>query len=251
MKTPLTGRLPVKKDIRNLKIGAYLKNEHINLPSQWNWDEAIGKDAWGAMHNNKIANCTIATAGHLIMAWTASNGQLFIPSDNAIIHTYSAMTGYDPNTGKNDTGLNSLDVLKYWRKYFIHGHKIFAYADIDWLDHEEVKKAIYLFGGCFAGLNLPKTCEEQHRWELPASGATGDFEIGSWGGHAMLISGYSENGLKAVTWGVEKWMSWEYWDTYCDEAYAVLSDSFIKDYKNPAGIEIKALRDAITTLKNS
>lgn len=247
----LKGRLPVKRDPRSLKLSTYLKQEQINLPKQWNWDEAIGKDEWGVMYNNQAANCTIATAGHFIMAWTASNGKLFKPSDEAIIHTYMAMTGYDPKTGENDTGLNSLDVLKYWRKYFIHGHKIFAFADIAWKKHDEVKQAIYLFGGCFAGLNLPKNCEDQYRWELPATGAIGDFEVGSWGGHAMYISGYSEHGLKAVTWGKEKWMSWEYWDTYCDEAYAVLSESFIKDNKNPAGIDTKALRDAITSLKNT
>jgi hypothetical protein len=251
MKKSLQGRLPVKKDERNFKIGTYLKHANIQLPKQWNWDEAIGKDEWGVMYNSKACNCTIATAGHLIMAWTASNGKLVKPSDEAIIHTYAAMSGYNIETDENDTGLNSLDVLKYWRKYYIHGHKIFAYADIDWKNHEEVKQAIYLFGGCFAGLNLPSNCEEQHRWELPESGATGEFAIGSWGGHAIMISGYNEKGLKAITWGVEKWMSWEYWDTYCDEAYAVLSDSFIKDNKNPAGIDVSALRDAITSLKNS
>ncbi|NCI46550.1 hypothetical protein [Sediminibacterium soli] len=245
------GRQPVKKDERTFRLADYLrKNKLPAVPDSWNWDAHIAKDAWGEMDNMRSSDCTIAAAGHFIMTWTSNTGKLFRPSDAAIVATYSALTGYDPETGANDIGMNSIDVLKYWRKYYIHGHRIFAFASIDPLDHEEVRQTIYLFGGCYAGLNLPASCMKQKRWEIPASGTVGDFEPGSWGGHAVLITGYSEHGLKAVTWGIEKWMSWAYFDTYCDEAYAVLSEDFIKDNKNPAGIDLSALRDSLAALKN-
>ena len=250
MKNSSKRRLPVQKDNRTFQISHYLQQAGLStLPESYNWDRTIGKDDWGSMHNMEAANCTIAAAGHMIMAWTAGSGKMIKPSDESIIHTYSALSGYNPQTGENDTGLSSQEVLKYWRKYFIHGHRIFAYTNIDWLKHEEVKQAIYLFGGCFAGLNLPASCTRQQRWELPDTGTTGDFAVGSWGGHAIFISGYSKKGLKAVTLGTEKWMSWEYWDAYCDEAYAILSESFIKDNKNPEGIDVNGLRVALASLK--
>lgn len=244
------GRLPAKKDERTFKLSSYLRREKLPpVPDQWDWDKKIKKDDWGEMRNMELANCTVAAAGHFIMVWTASTGNFFRPSDDAIVATYSALSGYDPVTNTNDTGLNSLDVLKYWRKYFIHGHRIFAFAAIDGLKHEEVKQTIYLFGGCFIGLNLPSTCMEQAKWELPDTGATGPFEPGSWGGHAVLLTAYNDFGVKVITFGVEKWMSWDYLDAYCDEAYAVFSEDFIRENKNPAGIDVGALRESIAALK--
>ena len=81
-----------------------------------------------------------------------------------------------------------------------------------------------------------------------AKGAAGDGEIGSWEGHAVLITGYYNNGLRIVTWGKEMIMTWEFWEAYCEESYVIFSEDFINKKKTPAGIDIEALLSVIKTL---
>jgi len=244
------GKHPPKHDPRTFQLSAYLRHEELPpVPDEWNWGHKIEPDKWGMMCNRKIENCTCAAAGHFIMTWTSNTGKLFKPSDKAILKTYCTLTGYDPKTGKNDTGAYSIDVLKYWRKNDIEGHKIFAFASVDKKNHREVKQTIYLFGGCYVGLGLPKSSVKQHVWSVPPEGPTGDGALCSWGGHAVLITGYNEHGLKAITWGKEKILTWDFWDAYCEESFAVLSEDFVKNNKTPAGIDVHTLREDLDALK--
>jgi hypothetical protein len=244
------GKLPPKHDERTFRLSTYLRREHLSPIPRWlNWGRKIEPGKWGMMKNKHIHNCTCAAAGHFIMTWTSNTGKLCRPKDSSILQVYSALTGYDPETGMNDTGTYSIDVLKHWRKNDIDGHKIFAFASVDPLDHRELKETIYLFGGCYAGLGLPMSSIKQPVWEVPPEGPIGDGEVSSWGGHAVLITGYSKQGLKAITWGKEKIMTWDFWNTYCQESFAVLSDDFIKNNRTPAGIDLEALRADLQTLK--
>lgn len=244
------GKKPVRHDDRTFQLATYLNKEKlISIPDKWNWGSKVEPTKWGMMRNRHIENCTCVTAGHFIMAWTSNTGRFFKPRDKAIVATYITLTNYDPVTDANDIGVYSIDLLKYWRKNEIDGHKILAFAAVNFHDHEEVKEAIYLFGGCFAGIGLPISCQKQHIWDVPPEGETGDAAHGSWGGHAVLITGYNEYGLKCVTWGKEKKMTWAFWDAYCEEAYAVFSEDFIKDDKTPTGIDIRSLQNALAELK--
>jgi hypothetical protein len=240
------GSHPPKKDDRNFQLNSYLHNETLPpVPNEWNWGEKIPSHRWGAMCNMKLENCTCAAAGHFIMTWTVNTGKLFKPSDKAILKTYSAITGYNPKTGENDTGAYAVDVLKHWRKNDIEGHKIFAFAQVNAKKHHEVKQSVYLFGGCFAGLALPKSSVKQPIWDVPEEGLT----FNSWGGHAVLITGYDKEGLRAITWGKEKRMTWDFWNAYGAESYAVFSEDFIKNNENPVGIHVQTLKKDIANLK--
>ncbi len=244
------GKHPPKKDERTFRLDAYLLLDKLPpLPEEWNWGHKIPPDKWGVMRNRKLENCTCAAAGHLIMTWTSNTGKLFKPSDKAIVQTYSAITGYDPKTGENNTGAYALDVLKHWRKNDIEGHKIFAFAAVDHKKHDEVKQSVYLFGGCFAGLGLPKSSLKQEIWDVPKQGLKGDGEFNSYGGHAVLVTGYSKEGLRVITWGKEKFMTWDFWNAYGDESYAIFSEDFIKNNENPAGIHVNTLKKDIAALK--
>ena len=64
------------------------------------------------MENDQIGDCTCAAAGHLIMEWTANAGKkMVMPTDKQIVAAYSAVTGYNPETGANDNGAVEIDVL--------------------------------------------------------------------------------------------------------------------------------------------
>ena len=93
------GSHPPKKDDRNFQLNTYLHHEALPpIPHEWNWGEKIPPHRWGAMCNMKLENCTCAAAGHFIMTWTVNTGDLFKPSDKAILKAYSAITGYNPKT---------------------------------------------------------------------------------------------------------------------------------------------------------
>jgi hypothetical protein len=244
------GKLPPKHDPRTFKLSEYLRKKKLpEIPDEWNWGHKIDSDKWGMMHNHKIDICTCAAAGHFVMAWTSNTGKLIKPRDKEVLKAYSAVTGYDPKTGKNDTGAYSLDVLKYWRKNYIDKHKIFAFAALKLKNRLQLKQTTFLFGGCYAGFGLPLSAMKQNIWAVPPEGKKGKGKLGSWSGHAVLIIGYSPEGLRVITWGKEKIMTWDFWDAYCEESYAVFSDDFIKDNKTPAGIDVHALREDLAALK--
>ncbi len=163
-----------------------------------------------------------------------------------ILSAYSAITGYDPKTGANDNGAVETDVLNYWRKTGIAGHQILAYTALEPGNRQHVKDAVDLFGGCYIGVALPLSAQNQDVWSVPPGGATGDGAPGSWGGHAVPVVAYDSHGPTVITWGAPMRMTWSFWQTYCDEAYAVLSDDFLKQGPNgtlaaPSGFDLAAL----------
>jgi hypothetical protein len=179
------------------------------------------------MLNDSLGDCTIAAAGHMIEYWTADTygGTGHVVNDKEVLTAYSAVSGYDPSTGQNDNGAVELDVLNYWRKNGIGGHKIWAFVSVNTKNHYEITQAVYLFGGAYIGLNLPISAQDHGPWVVPAGGPVGKGEPGSWGGHAVPVVAYDANGLTVVTWGTLQTMSWAFWDAYCEEAYAVLGGS--------------------------
>lgn len=235
------GKRAPKHDPRTLHLADYLNTGNLpKIPTQVDWSSKVSQ--WGMMGNSTIGDCTTAGAGHLIEAWSANASSEVIPSDADIIAAYSAITGYDPSTGANDNGAYETDVLNYWRSTGIAGHKIYAYTALEPRNHSHVKASIYLFGGCYIGLALPLSAQNQTVWSVPAWGTSGSGAPGSWGGHCVPIVSFSPHDLTVVTWGSLKKMSWSFLDAYCDEGYAVLSQDFINNGIAPNAIDWTSLQ---------
>ena len=248
------GRLPRIDDKRTFSLSGYLNEETLpKIPKRYNWGKKINPDKWGAMGNLVANNCTCAVAGHLIMSWTSNTGRLKRPKDKAIMDAYCAVTNYNPKTDENDEGIESIKVLKHWRKNNIAGHKIIAFARLEDKNRQQLMQTIYLFGGCFVGLNLPKSAERQYnttgKWTIPRTGKKKDSKKGSWFGHAVLVTGYKGEELRIITWGKEMIMTMDFWEAYSEESYAVFSEDFIKYDKTPTGIDVDVLKNDIETLK--
>ena len=235
------GKLPAKNDPRDLSIANYIKPSILaKLPLELDW--TLKKTTpWGMMENWNLSDCTCAAAGHMIECWTANAKKENIIRDKAILKAFIALSGYDPTTGKNDNPIYLSDAMNYWRKKGIGGHKIRAYATIQYKNHDLVKAAVYLFGGIYVGLNLPNTIKGQEVWELMPGRLTGDNAPGSFGGHAVTVLAYDTKYLTCISWGKKKKISWEFWDAYCDELYAIVTEDFIADNKNPIGINLAKL----------
>ncbi len=248
------GRLPYVHDPRTFDVAEYLQNEHISkIPAAHNWGSKIQPDDWGALGNLKINDCTCAAAGHLILSWTSNIGKLHRATTKSIVEAYTAITGYDPKVDGIGQPVEAIKALKYWRKKGIAGRKIVAFAKLDFKNRRQLKQAIYLYGGCYVGINLPKSAEKQYnegkKWTVSPKGITGDGEPGSWLGHALIVTGYQNDELRIVTWGKEMIMTLDFWEAYVDESYAVFSEDFIKNNKTPTHIDVNILRKKIEMLE--
>lgn len=248
------GRLPRLVDARTFKLSSYLKGtEALPIPSRYNWGRKIRKDKWGVLGNLTANLCTCSAAGHMKMVWTVNTSGLKRPDEAAIMDAYCALTDYVPETDANDTGVEALKALKYWRKHGIAGEKIMAFAELEDGNVEQLLKTIYLFGGCYVGLNLPKSAERQYnttkKWTLPRGGKKKDAEKGSWMGHMVLVTGYHKDELRVITWGREIIMTIDFWKAYAEESYAVFSETFIKHDKTPTGIAVEVLLHDLAKLE--
>ena len=251
------GKQTARHDPRTLLFAAYATPALPAPPPALDLTAKV-KAPWGMMDNAQLGDCTCAAAGHLIMEWTASaRAKMFTPSDAQIVAAYSAITGYNPKTGANDNGAVELDVLNYWRQNGIAGHKIQAFVALEPSNHTHIMDGVWIFGGCYIGLALPKTAQAQvqnHQpWSVTSIGTSGDGAPGSWGGHAVPVVAYDSRSLTVVTWGALQTMTWGFWAAYCDEAYAILSPDYLEKKGGqtvaPSGFNLAQLQEDLADLK--
>lgn len=242
------GKQAPRIDPRTLKAARYL-NALPSPPTSRDWTASV--PAWSMMANDRLGDCTCAAAGHMVQAWTAvANPPAVVMTDEQVVTTYSAFTGYTPGMPETDRGGVELSILSNWRNLGLAGigHKISAFAKVNVHSQREVQQCIALFGGVYVGIALPLSAQEQtgKLWDSPPFfhlGHPASSAPGSWGGHAVPILAYDAKTLTCVTWGALQKMSWEFFNAYCDEAYAIVTPDFIAaDGKSPSGFNLDALQ---------
>lgn len=221
------GKMPARHDPRTLQMAKYIARALPPPPASEDFTKKVKQ--WPMMLNDNLGDCTCACAGHMVEQWTTYAGTAVVPTDKAILKAYEAVGGYNPANPDSDRGAVILDVLNYWRHTGIGGHQIMAFAGLEPKNHTDIMDSVVLFGNCYIGVMLPLSAQNQAVWAVPPGGPTGQGAPGSWGGHAIPIVEYDARGLTVVTWGMLKRMTWEFLDTYCDEAYAVLSQDWISE----------------------
>ncbi len=235
------GALPSPDDSRNLNLGDYLKLDQMSLPDQWDWTTKKNTP-WGMMRNDQLNDCTCASAGHMIECWTANGLNAIDVPDDAVLTAFCALSGYDPATGKNDNPVCYADALKYWRTTGIGGHTIRAYTEVKCHKMDLVQTTIYHFGGGYAGLALPNSIRGQEVWDVDSDDLTGDRAPASLGNHAVTLLAYDDQCLTCVSCGQKQRMTWEFWNTYGNELYAVITDDFLTNGRTPIGFDVATLQ---------
>jgi hypothetical protein len=234
------GKLPVRHDGRTLKLAQY---SCALAPAPATCDHTGTISQLGMMRNDVLGDCTVATVGHMIQAWTAEDGNQVIIPDDDIINMYSAVSGYVPGQESTDQGAVVLDVLNYWRKTGLDGHMLGAYVALQLKNHKEAMQAVYYFGAAYLGLALPVSAQTQKVWTVPPEGLQEVGEPGSWGGHAVPLVAYNVTGPLCITWGKLQQMTWDFYDAYCEEAYACFSQDIVgEDGKSPEGFDSAQLK---------
>ena len=129
-----------------------------------------------------------------------------------------------------------MDILKYWKNLGFNGHFIDSFVETNLNNIQEVKSAIYLFGGIYIGLALPNSSQNQDVWDLVVN------DTGSLGGHCVIIVGYDKDYLYCITWGQVKKMTYDFFNTYCDECYSILSKDWVNSNDiSPMGLDLITL----------
>ena len=237
----LLGKLPPKKDDRTLKLSNYLTPALPTIPDSFSWVDFDQIPQWGMLANDRYGDCVLAMMGHLIMGWTAAAGDLFIPSDDEILKAYSDITGFDPVTGSGDNGTNELDALKYM-----------AFVSVNLQNPQELKAAIWIFGGTANGVGLPLSAQGEPNWDYPPDDSnTRDSTPGSWGGHGIPTMAYYGDNFDVITWGNRLKVNSSFYYNYMDECYAIISPDFVSGTKPaPNGFNMDQLLQDLESVTN-
>ena len=238
-----------REEAPRLVLEHYLDTSAL-LPPSPVVDYASQVASWPMYGNDRIGDCTCAAAGHMIQAWTDYATTEVTIGESDVIQAYSAITGYNPATGAGDNGANEQDVLNYWRKTGIGGHKIGGFAELASLDNLTLaKQCLEVFGTIYLGINVPQSAMDQFRAGEPWAW-TGDTNI--IGGHAVPVQywGTHETGeIEVVTWGKRQRMTRRFWLNYVEEAWVVFSPDWLEaNGQSAGGDDLSQLRAAFTEL---
>lgn len=241
------GRLPNDPSKPRLKLATLLTGEAPSVPENVDWLSAV--EYWPMYLNDRIGDCTCATAGHIIQSITRyGEGVTEVITDSDVLTAYEAVSGYNPYTGENDNGAVVQEVLNYWRKTGIGGHKILAFAEVDYRNEEELRQAVHLFGNLYLGVAFPESGFDQFYNGQPWDVVPGSPIVG---GHAINTAWYdvSDAMWKIVSWGKVVEMTEEFWDAYVDEAWVVISEEWLDaNGRNPEGIDMTVLAEEFTRI---
>jgi hypothetical protein len=207
------------------------------------------RPSWGDMLNDQSGDCTCAGIGHYFQVATLDESGNMVTSADSVVETlYENATGYRPGVPSTDNGAECSTILQYVTNNGFNGYKIYGYGLVDQANPEHCMEMIDEFGGMYIGLSLPKTAQTQvgEIWDVVDSSLQGDSAIGSWGGHCVFVPDYVSNGsqietLTCITWGGLQKMTWNYFYSYCDEAYCLLSDAWLSKGNSPTGFNLASL----------
>ena len=227
------GKQPAKIDPRTFKLASILTKKAVILPTSFDCDKNLkAKIPLKMFGNDKWGDCVIVGRANQTLRFEYFEQKVVLPiTDDEVLNEYWVEQG-NLNTHP-DNGLVLLDALNSWRKkgWTTSGkqYNIYAFAEIDSANHNEVMTGAYQLNGAYIGLNLPTSAQSQFKYHLRWDICKKNNTPGSWGGHCVYIVGWDAKGPICITWARKQHMTWAFWDKYCDEAYCVVDnkDNFL------------------------
>jgi hypothetical protein len=233
------GLKPKRHDAKHLMLAKYLIAKELpTVPDRW--DGYLGGKASPRMYcNDSLGDCGVAAiANHTRMQAAIDGVKLPEYTDDEIKNFYLTYTG-----GQDD-GVVLSDFLDYVlvKGFPADGRvKFRARVSVDNTDWDAMRRAASMFGGLYVGIALPVRCQDEgDHWSVQGDGTTGQDAPGSWGGHAVYVSGFDNTASPAydkpnqpvgnmsiLTWGGVVFMTKHWFMTYCTEAYAIFDESHL------------------------
>jgi hypothetical protein len=247
------GRQPPEHDPRIVSLASALAQQDLPVPpNEVDWSTKMPEAQLGSMLNLQLGCCAVSGAGHLIQITTSQTRDApAVITDTNVRDMYSGAGGYLPGHPETDRGLVLSRFLDYWRQHGFAGHTIDAFARVQRGSAQDVIDAIWLCGGCYLGLALPKATDlRASTWDVGFWGTLGDGAPGSLAGHCVYACGYTPAArlIKFITWGHYKWMTLEWLRAYVEEGYALIVPDWIEsNHLAPSGFS----SDKLITYANS
>jgi hypothetical protein len=191
-------------------------------------DRATKVPDWPVYANDTIGDCTCAAVGHQIQAWTSYAGSEVTLTDSDIIGLYSAVTGYVPGDESTDNGANPPDVLNYWMRTGVAGHKIDSWAALRnpkdvWL----LKRCLNIFGSVYLAVSVPASAIDQFNageawYVVPGSPIDGYHAV------PLQRMAAGEYGcMEVVTWGALQRMTLRWAQQNIIDAYVIVTRDWV------------------------
>jgi hypothetical protein len=248
-----------------LKRSNYLKIPHADtirksvalsaLPQSIDYTVGMPQDL-GMMLNDRLGDCTCAAFYHAIQVWSFNTQhKVLTEPDFDVEMLYEKACGYDPKTGGQGNGGIEENVLNY---LLTEGapmqsnppHKITAFYQINVKNNQHVKETIHDCGVLYLGFVvpdyvMPQNSEPPEVWDIKPDW-NGQIE----GGHAVIIAGYSPQGLRVISWGKYYTMTWTFFDVFVDEGYAIVDSEWVTAKNTtPLGMSITELESVMASMR--
>jgi hypothetical protein len=255
MATLRLGKQPATDDVRDLLFTKYVKpNEIPAPPAQFGHETLFPPKGWQMLGNDEWGDCAWAGPAHETMLLTAEGGKAAEFTTAGVLSDYAAGTGFNPNAGPpgnnpTDRGSNVRAVLKYRSKTGVidasgRRHRIGAYVKLTPKDLEQVYQAMFLFQAVGIGLAFPDSAMQQFHAGEPWSVVKGAKIEG--GHYVCCVAKRSD--IDVVTWGALQPMTVEFFETYCDEAWAYISQEDLQKGVDPDGFRLEQLKADLAAL---
>jgi hypothetical protein len=237
----MLGRLPADPTRPRLTLEKYLDPRTAltraglpPVPVSKDVDYASKVASWPMYMNDSLGCCTIAGIGHMYGAWTAyaaASEALF--SDDAIVTTYSRVSGYVPGDPDTDAGAQMQDVLADQKANGMTDqagkkHEVVGYAAMgNPADEDLLGQVLDVFGTVYTGIVVQASMQTEFADQEPWTWTPGDQEVG---GHAICLQrrqGKGKAPLEYVTWGALQPATHKFQAYAVEEAWAVVTQDWL------------------------
>lgn len=237
------GKKEPRYDKRTLSFEKY----RLDVPHPKSLNRHIKLD-WGMLGNDMYGDCVFAGAAHETMLWNKEVGKIVEFSNSGVLGDYGIVTGFKIDNLMSDQGTVVLDALNYRRHTGISDtsfqqHTIGGYVQIEGFD--ALLEAVYLFGVVGIGFQFPSYAMDQFDSGKPWSVVHGGSIDG---GHYVPVIGYTQRYVDVITWGRVQRMTRAFYNKFCDEAYAILSEEMLKDGRSIEGFDLVTLQNDLAAL---
>jgi hypothetical protein len=245
----LLGKKAPKRDTRDLLLKDFLTPTPAPVTVDW----YMGVTQFGMMLNNTLGDCTCAAVGHgeQVATLIGPYGET-TPVDDAILGLYEKACGYVPGNPATDQGGDINTVLNSVRNSGLgkkeggkrHHRPLYSYSAVDYTQVDAVKEAIATLGVVNIGLQLPLSAQAQ-TGTLWTNASGPNAQPGSWGGHSVVVCAYDAKTITCITWGQLQPMTWEFFATYVDEAFALLYRAWMERPAVKAEVNLPRMDEAL------
>lgn len=245
------GKTPARPGSVALSFGSVFRAAALPVPpASFGVQSGV---SFGMLANDRYGDCVEAGAAHETEVMLAAVGMVARFTDTDVLEDYAAMTGFVPGDDSTDQGTDMQVAAAYRQKIGVRDatgarHRIAAYAALRTGDVAEIALAAYLMGAAGFGMQFPSSAEDQFNAGEPWSVVAGDRIEG---GHYVPIVGRAPGGnLVCVTWGRAHEVTPGFYQRYCDESIAYVSQEFLQSISNlsPEGLSLSALETYLTEI---